>query len=166
MKDDRFRAFEVLVAVFLIGIIIGAAGIYIWQTSSKAIPESPEAKIPPQANGPLIPPNNPPPKTPEFNLTEEQEEQLRPIWRETGEKLRLLERQQREEGDNKRKEIWDENDQKVRSVLNQEQQEIFDVWIEEVRKWRERPLLRRRGMESPKENRKQPKENRKQPERQ
>jgi hypothetical protein len=61
-------------------------------------------------------------------------------------------------------EIWNENDRKVREVLDQVQQEIFDIYVEELRKWREHPS-KRRGMEVPKENRKQPKENRKQPKR-
>lgn len=156
MKNDRSRAFAVLVAVFLIGAIIGVGGTYFWLKPSASIPRSLEARNAPPANN-QNPANSQPPKPPDFNLSSEQEEQLGTIWKETGEKLRSLMHDQREimaQGDQKRKEIWDENDRKVRSVLNQEQKEKFDVWIKDVRNWRERP--RRRGMEPPKENRKQP----------
>jgi len=150
MKNDRPRAFAVLVAVFLIGIIIGAAGIYQWQKSSAEEPGAINERYPP-------PPNDNPPKPPEFNLTAEQEDKLGEIWTDTREKLLALGHLQREwmkKGDDKRKEIWEENDRKVREILNDEQRAIFDPWLEKFRTWRERPP-RRMGPEMPKENRKQ-----------
>jgi uncharacterized membrane protein len=156
MKSDRSRAFAVLVAVFLIGAIMGVGGTYLWLKPSAAAPRSIEERNAPTANN-QNPANSQPPKPPDFNLSSEQDEQLGSIWKETGERLQSLMHDQREmmtQADQKRKEIWDENDRKVRSVLNQGQKEKFDVWIKEVRNWRERP--RRRGMEAPKENRKQP----------
>lgn len=160
MKDNRFRAFTVLVAVFLIGIIIGAAGIYIWRTPSKAMPEVPEAKSFPPANG-SPPPSGTPPKPPEFNLTPEQDEQVGEIWKETREKLHEVMNEQREwetKWYEKSKEIWAEHDQKVREILNEEQKAKFDPWLEQFRKFRDRP---------PRSMRPEPrKENRKKPERQ
>ncbi len=155
MKDDRSRAFAVLVAVFLIGIIIGSAGIYLWQKPSKAVPALPEARIP-------LPPNGSPPlsmsrpKVPEFNMTPEQQEQFGRILKETGEKMQALMNEQHEweaKWYEKRKEIWIENDRKVREILNEEQKAKFDPWLEQLRKWRDRPP-RRKSMESPKEKRK------------
>jgi len=151
MKDDRSRAFIVLVAVFLIGIMIGIGGSYIWFKPSADMQRSSDGRYPLATNGS-------PPQPPEFNLTSEQEEELGVIWKETGEKLRSLMHEQRERmtAVNKTtKDIWDENDSKVRAVLNQEQKDQFDLWIEEVRGWRGQSL-RRRGAEMPKENRKQP----------
>lgn len=152
MKDDRSRAFAVLVAVFLIGAIIGAGGSYLWLKPSADIQRSVEERIPPGPN------NSPPPKPPEFNLTTEQEEELGVIWKETGERLRSLmhdERERMNEVDKKRRKIWDDNDRKVRSILDDKQKEQFDVWIEDVRSWRDRPA-RRKSMEAPKEKRKPP----------
>ena len=152
MKDDRSRAFAVLVAVFLIGAIIGVGGSYLWLRPSADTARSVEGRMPPGPN------SSSPPTTPEFNLTSQQEEELGVIWQETGDRLRALMRQERErmnEVDQKRKAIWDDNDRKVRDILDDKQKAQFDVWIEEVRNWRDHPP-RRKSMEAPKEKRKPP----------
>lgn len=151
MKNNRPRALAVLIAVFLIGIMIGVAGSYLWLKPSSEVSRSFEGKRPP-------PPRDPWPDLPEFNLTSEQEEKLKPIWKETREKLEALEREMHKklvEGEKKRQEIMAENDRRVRAILNEEQKGKFDPWIEQVRKWRERSSRHMR-QEPPKENRRKP----------
>ncbi len=157
MKDNRFRAFTVLIAVFLIGAIIGAAGIYIWQKPSEEIPMPSEAKSPPSING-SPPANMSRPKVPDFNMTAEQDEQFREIVKETLEKMQAVMNEQNEwetKWFEKRKEIWAENDTRVREILNEEQRALFDPWLEQFRKFRDRPP-RRMGAEPRKENRRKP----------
>ena len=152
MKDDRPRALAVLIAVFLIGILIGAAGSYLWLKPSANMGRPMDGKI-------LPPPDNPYPEPPEFNLTSEQKQKLEEIWKETGQKMGSLMQEQRkleDDGFKKREAIMAENDQKVRAVLNNEEQKaMFDSWIEEVREWRKRSP-RRMGQETSKENRRKP----------
>lgn len=151
MKDDRPRALAVLVAVFLIGILLGVAGSHFWLKSSTDMSRSLNRKSP-------LPSNGQPLEIPEFHLTSEQEQKLRKIWKETGEKLRALMEEQSElmaEGEKKKENIWVENDRRVRAELNEEQKAIFDPWIEKFRNWRARSP-RRMGSEPPKENRRKP----------
>jgi hypothetical protein len=151
---DRPRALAVLVAVFLVGILIGAAGSYLWFKPEADTPRAFDRRTPPTPSSP----GGPSPEIPDFNLTSEQEKKLKIIWKETGEKLRSLMHEQREfmvDGDKKREEIIDENDRRVRAELNEEQKAIFDPWIEELRKQRQRSP-RRMGPEPPKDNRRKP----------
>jgi hypothetical protein len=157
MKDDRLRAFEVLIAVFLIGTILGATGIYIWQKPSEQTPLAPGPKTFPPANG-SPPQNMARPQVPEFNMTPEQEEQFGKILKETGEKMQALMNEQHQweaKWFEKRREIWAENERKVREILNEEQRAKFDPWVEQLRKWRDRPP-RRPGPEQRKEAGKKP----------
>ncbi len=153
MKDDRPRAFAVLVAVFLIGLLLGAAGSF-W------LKPSPETSRVPEGRFQAPPRNWPPPKPPEFNLTPDQEEKLGKIWAETRERLQSLMHEQSEQmvlWDNRSKEIWADNDAKARAILDEYQKVKFDAYMEELRVWRDR-APRHRGPEMPmqKENRKKP----------
>jgi len=150
---DRPRALAVLVAIFLIGIIIGTAGSYFWlkpSTSDTTPLSTPGSSLPP--NGAVRPK---PPASPELNLTSEQEKQLKEIWSDTREKMQELGREQQgqmAELDKKRNEIWAEHDSKIRSVLDEDQEMKLNDWMRKFRDSRERSP-RRMGPEQPKEKR-------------
>ena len=150
---DRPRALAVLVAIFLIGIIVGTAGSYFWLKSSTSDTR------PLNIVGSPIPPNGAvrpkPPAPPELNLTSEQEKQLMEIWSETREKMQELGKEHRgqmAELDKKRNEIWAEHDSKIRSVLDEDQEAKLNDWMQKVRDSREKSP-RRMGPEAPKEKR-------------
>jgi hypothetical protein len=156
MKDARPRAFAVLVAVFLIGILLGAGGFYMWLKPAAASGVRPnDGRFPQQPSVNNVRPDRPSP--PDFKLTSEQQEQLGNIWKETGEKLQALahdQDKQRALGEAKRQEIWAENEAKARNVLNEEQRADFDAWIDKIHYLQEQ-TSRRKGPIPQNENRKQ-----------
>ena len=148
MKDNRPRALAVLIAVFLIGILLGAGGSYVWMKPATVAGKPADDKRP-------SPPNGPQPKMPEFNLTQEQLAKMKPVWEETAKKIRALIDEQRasESVVNKKiDEIIAENDRQIRPFLDEKQKALFDPWVEKTREWRKRGRPRRMGPELPKEN--------------
>jgi hypothetical protein len=170
MKDDRSRAFAVLLALFLIGLIIGVGGSYLYFKPSRNMPGPfDRGRFPqPQAqNGQRA--GIPKPGIPEeLNLTPEQLKKWDEILKETNEKMETLrnewEKYNKEIWDSqwapKVKEIWAENESKARAALNGDQKVKYDIWIEKVHKYMERMgqrMPRRRGSEMPMDNRPMPK---------
>jgi hypothetical protein len=151
---DRPRALAVLVAIFLIGIILGTAGSYFWFKPSAAVDKPPDNRRSPS------PKMQARPRFPfdELNLTSEQVEQFREIGKDTGEKFEALGKEQwkyEAELAEKRNRIWEENNNKIRSILNEEQKVVFDDFLEKSRYWFE-STPHRMGPETPKEKRKKP----------
>jgi hypothetical protein len=153
---DRPRALAVLIAIFLIGTIIGVAGSYLWLRPSDKTPRPFDGR--PPAASDAMPRSDFPELRLSPELTPGQKEQWAGIFKETREKMDVLGKEQRErmnEFDAKRNNIWKENDQKLRAVLNDEQKVVFDEWVEKKREWMEK-APRRKGPETPKEKRRKP----------
>lgn len=153
---DRPRALAVLIALFLIGIIIGVAGSYLWLRPSQELSRDFNGRRPPSPEG--IPRSNFPRLHLSPELTPEQKEQWNDILQETRGELDTLRKEQWEkmtEFDEKMNNIWQEHDQKWRAVLNEEQKVIFDEWVEEKREYRKNSP-RPKGPDRPKENRRKP----------
>jgi Spy/CpxP family protein refolding chaperone len=155
MKDRR-RALAVLVAVFLVGIVLGAAGSYFWLKPSDDAVKTFEDMRPPAPKG-LVRPN-----FPELNLTPEQQEKHAEIYAETREKLKEIDAENRErmreQLTNLWKQedaVWDEAYPKLIAVLNEEQKVEFDKFWVKARDYGQR-LRRRRESEPPKENHRKP----------
>jgi hypothetical protein len=153
---DRPRALAVLIAVFLVGIIVGAAGSFFWLKPSERFAGPIDGRRPSPPNGTERS------KFPELHLapglTPEQEKQFGAIFAETREKLEALRKEQWEkmaELDNKINAMWVENDRRLRAVLNEEQRVIFDNWVNKKREWREKSP-RHMGPEPPNEYRRMP----------
>ena len=149
---DRPRALAVLVAIFLIGAIIGTAGSYFWFYKPSAVVDKP-----PDNRRPPSPKAQAPPRFPwtDLNMTSEQVEQFKEIGKETGEKFETLRKEQwKYEADlaEKRNRIWKESNDNIRSILNKEQMLVFDDWLEKSHDWFE-SAPRRMGPEQPKEKR-------------
>ena len=157
MKDSR-RALAVLVAVFLVGIVLGAAGSYYWLKPSVDTVRTAQNMPPP----PPPPKGLVRPKYPELNLSQEQQEKHAKIYAETREKLKEINEENRErmleQMANLGKQedaVWDEAYPKLIAVLNEDQKVKFDRFWEKARNYGH--LLRRhRGLEPPKENHRKP----------
>ena len=148
---DRPRALAVLIALFLTGAIIGAAGSYFWLKPTVAIDRRTENKRP---TSPKVQARPRFPFT-ELNLTSEQREQFSEIGEKTREKFEALGKEQwkyEAELAEKRSRIWEENNNKFRSILDKEQKVVFDDFLEKSRDWFE-SAPRRIGPEAPKEKR-------------
>ena len=157
MKDSR-RALAVLVAVFLVGIVLGAAGSYYWLKPSVDNVRTAQNMPPP----PSPPKGLVRPKFPELNLSQEQREKHAEIYAEAREKLKKINEENRdrmlEQMANLGKQedaVWDEAYPKLIAVLDEDQKVKFDQFWEEARDYGHR-LRRHRGLELPKENRKKP----------
>ncbi|MBN2243608.1 MAG: hypothetical protein JW793_13060 [Acidobacteria bacterium] len=148
----RLRALAVLLAVFLAGIIIGAAGFFFW-------PDAPEEAMRP-FNG-----SHPPsrermarPLFPQLDLTEEQKERFGHIMAETRKKfeeMETLRRRQMVDLDQKRNAILEEHNSRVASILNEDQKMKFDNFVKQWNEWLEKGSRRERP-EPPKENPRKP----------
>lgn len=148
---DRPRALAVLVAIFLIGAIIGTAGSYFWFKPGAVVDKPPDTRRLPSPKGQA------PPKFPwnELNMTSEQVEQFREIGKETSAKIETLRKENwKYEADlaEKRNNIWKENNSKIRAILSEEQKVVFDDFMEKSHDWFE-SAPRRIGPEAPKEKR-------------
>ena len=146
---DRPRALAVLVAIFLIGIIVGTAGSYFWFKPSVEVDRPVDNRRPPSPKIQALP------RFPNLDLTSEQKEQFGEIAKETREEIKALEKEQRKnEADlfAKRNSILEEHNSKIRSILNEEQIVKFDDFLEKSRDWWQR-TPRRMGPEQPKEKR-------------
>ena len=148
---DRPRALAVLIAVFLIGIVMGAAGSYLWLKPSYDISRFSESKRP-------SPPSNRPndrPRFPELNLTPEQEKKFREIGMETWETMDALIKEQEAALAKKRDSIFWENVSKTRAILDEEQKVKYNDWVEKVSdRWKSAP--RRTRPEPLRDNRRKP----------
>ncbi|MBN2321601.1 MAG: Spy/CpxP family protein refolding chaperone [Acidobacteria bacterium] len=160
MKDRR-RALAVLVALFLVGIVLGAAGSYYWLKPAKDTVRTFEDMRPPPP-----PKGLERPKYPELNLTPEQQEQHAEIYAEARGKLKEIDEENRERMRERMREqmtnlwkqeddVWDEAYPKLIAVLNEEQKAEFDQFWAKARDYGHR-LRRHRGSEPPKENYRKP----------
>jgi Spy/CpxP family protein refolding chaperone len=136
---DRPRALAVLIAVFLLGCIIGSAGFYYWFEKKPNVPV---------ANGRNGPPSAPPHQSlPELlQLTPDQEKRYREIMSEARKQQESLRTEQEEMWDSLRakqapkiKEIWAETNRKFSAILNEEQKAKFDAFLKEMDAMRKRP---------------------------
>ncbi len=116
---DRPRALIILVAIFLLGCVIGAAGTYFWQGKStiRAVPQMRNA---PSGHGQGRQ------RMPElFQLSPEQEARFREIMAESRRKLADLQNEQRP----KIEAIRSETDRKLHDILNEQQRKQFDSYL-------------------------------------
>jgi hypothetical protein len=159
---DRPRALAVLVALFLVGIVLGAAGSYFWLKPSADTARTFRDMRP----SPPPPKELVRPKYPELDLTMEQAEQHANIYAETREKLRDIDAKNRQQMwelmkgqtanlEKQEDAVWDEAYPKLIAVLNEEQKVEFDKFWEEARDYGEK-LRQRRRFEPPKDNRRKP----------
>lgn len=149
---DRFRALAVLVAVFLVGIIFGTAGSFLWlKPVAEPVRNFDERPSPPRDRMTR-------PTFPDLKMTEEQKKQFGEIMvetRERFEKVEALKREQMMDLDKKRDSILTEHNRKVGSILNKDQKLKFDNFVKEWNNWLE-SAPRRTRPEPPKENRRKP----------
>lgn len=137
--SDRPRALAVLITVFLLGCVIGSAGIYYWF-------ERPQAA--PVANGRNGPPPGPPgPTLPKLlQLTPDQEKRYREIMSEAWKQFESLRIEQEKMRDSLRakhapkiKEIWAQTNRKFSAILDEKQKEKFDAFLKEMETRQNRP---------------------------
>ncbi len=149
---DRLRALAVLVAVFLVGIIIGAAGSFFWlKPSTDAVRTFDDVPPPPKTEMTR-------PPFPELNLTEEQKKQFEGIMAETRKKFEeteALKRDQMIDLDKRRDVILTEHNRKVGAILDEDQKMKFDSFVSKWNEWLDRASRRIRP-EQPRENRRKP----------
>ena len=138
---DRPRALAVLIALFLLGCVLGSAGSYIYlqnrtdQTVREFRGGRPEFE---RGQGP-----GRQRFTDMLQLTPEQEGRFREIMAESRKQLDAL----RMEQGPKIEAIRAETNRKLMSVLNEEQKKKFSAFLEEMAK--RRPPRMGRGMEPP-----------------
>jgi uncharacterized membrane protein len=141
---DRPRALVILIAVFLLGGIIGATGSYIWLKKSMSSPAPMMGNIP-QAR------SQGRPRMPEFlKLTPEQETQFREIMAESRRKLGELQKEQAP----KVEAVRTETNQRFSEILNEEQRKKFEAFQKEMQNRRERAPRVRESGPPPESNRK------------
>ncbi len=138
---DRPRALAVLIAVFVLGCVLGSAGSYMWLRHSEP-PSARNMRSFPAGSGPGRQ------RLPELlQMTPEQENQFREIMAESRKKLESL----RTEQEPKIEAIRAETNRELLSVLNPDQQKKFDGFLKEMEQFRRRPPRERngRGMQPP-----------------
>ena len=126
--NDRTRALAGLIAVFLLGVVAGAGGIYAWMARVQASP-------PPTFGFRERP--APLPKL--LELTPEQERQFRQIMRESREGIDAA----REEQTPRLRELRNEMDRKIFAILSDEQKVKFAAFLKHMASRKDR--LRRPG---------------------
>jgi len=123
---DRRRALAVLIAVFLLGCILGSAGSYLWLRKS-----SPDLRDRAQRNGP-----RPPAGRQSFQellqLTPEQDARFKQIMAESRKQLDALQGERIA----KIEAIRSETNRELSSILGAEQQKKFDAFLKEIAKER------------------------------
>jgi Spy/CpxP family protein refolding chaperone len=148
---DRPRALAVLIAVFLVGGISGAAGSYYWLKQDTAIQSHHREEGPPGVQGRR--------RLPELlQLTPEQDARFREIMVESRKQLEQLWKRQeplqkqldglRNEQFPKVEAIRAETNRKFLAILNPEQQKQFNAFLKEREGMRDR-MPRGRGFETP-----------------
>lgn len=145
--SDRPRALAVLVAVFLLGGIVGSAGFYYWFGKPQPAPVANGRSGPQQMSG------RPPTLAERLELTPDQEKQYKEIMSETWKQFESLRTEQEEtrralraKQAPKIDEIWAETNRKFSAILNDEQKKKFDDFLKEMETMRKRPP-RGRGFE-------------------
>jgi hypothetical protein len=148
---DRPRALTVLIAVFLLGGILGSAGMYMY--CRKELP--PERR---RMQNFSQRPGMGRPRSPEFlHLTPEQEAKFSEIMNESYRQLDKLRVEQgplikqldelRTEQEPRIQAIFGEMNRKLMAVLSPDQQQKFSAFLKETDKWRRRPPFGGRGMQ-------------------
>jgi hypothetical protein len=129
---DRPRALAVLVAVFLFGIIIGAAGSFFWLKPSDEVIRPYNRSRPPAPPPQMQDPKKILPQI--LQMTPEQEAQYDKFIEETFKQLDALRMGQR----SKSFEIWSEFNRRLRAILDEEQKKKFDAFRENAEEMRDR----------------------------
>jgi Spy/CpxP family protein refolding chaperone len=133
---DRPRALVILVAVFLLGAVIGASGSYFWLKNSENRREPSFGRIPLPSRGQGRQ------RLPDFlQLTPEQETQFKEIMAESRRRLGELQKEQRPKVDA----IRDETNRRFLEILNNEQRKKFELFLKQVQGFRQRPPRGREG---------------------
>lgn len=131
---DRVRAIVVLIAVFLIGCLLGISGSYFWfkkYSSAQNIIQREYGPPPPHGRQRL----------PEFlNMTPEQETRFGEIMQETRRKLDAVQMEQRPKIDA----VVEEANQQISSILNEQQKKKFLDYLQDIKNWRSRDHGNRR----------------------
>ena len=128
---DRPRALFILVAVFLLGGIVGAAGSYFWLKNSAVSRQPGFARNSPQGGR-----NQGRQKMPDLlQLTPEQESRFREIMAESRRKLGELQKEQRPKIDA----IRNETNRQFLEILSEEQRKRFESFLKQMGNRRERP---------------------------
>jgi len=140
---DRPRALAVLIAVFLLGCIVGAGGSYLWLRSSRSTERRAMQGFPP---GPPQGGRQSRQRMRELlQLTPEQEEKFGEIMAESRKQMDAVRAQDQpkieaifSEQQPKIQAIFAETNRKLMSVLNQDQQKKFEALWKEMSKRRGR----------------------------
>ncbi len=133
--SDRSRALAVLVAVFLLGCVVGAGGFSIWSARSSLADRS--GRVGPLAR------RDPQKKLAEvLKLTAEQEVKFREIMAESRQQIEAV----RKENAPKMEAIRSEMDKKLMAILNDDQKSKFEAFRKEMEQRRE-SMRRRVGLE-------------------
>ena len=145
--SDRPRALAVLIAVFLLGGVVGSAGFYYWFGKTRTVPVASER------NERQRMPERPPTLVELLELTPDQEKNYREIMSETRKQLESLRAEQEEMWSALRdkqapriKEIWAETNRKFSQILDEAQKKKFDAFLKEMETMRNHPP-RGRGFE-------------------
>jgi DNA anti-recombination protein RmuC len=126
---DRPRALIILVAVFLLGGIVGASGAYFWLKNSANHREPAFVRDGPQVRGQGRQ------RLPELlQLTSEQEARFREIMTESRKRLGEVQKEQRPKIDA----IRDETNRKFLEILNDEQRKKFEKFLKQAQERMER----------------------------
>jgi len=123
---DRPRALTVLISVFLVGCVLGAAGSFFWsrrtlQVFREALPGNPAFQ---RGHGHQK-------LSDLLQLTPEQEARFRQIMAESRKNLEALQEEQKP----RLEAIRSETNRKITAILNEEQRERFTAFLEETRKY-------------------------------
>jgi Spy/CpxP family protein refolding chaperone len=116
---NRTRAFAVIVAVLLIGCVLGIAGYHIYERRSQRNPTSTTTGHAPGHTGRLAD---------RLQLTKEQEQQLNKILEESRQQIEIG----RRELDSKLQAIRIKTNERIASILNEEQRKSFQQLLGET----------------------------------
>jgi Spy/CpxP family protein refolding chaperone len=126
---DRPRALIILVAVFLLGGVVGGSGSYFWFKNSAKSREPSFVRDGPQGRGQGRQ------RLPELlQLTSEQEARFKEVMAESRRRLGELQNEQRPKIDA----IRDETNRKFLEILNDEQRKKFESFLKQMPDRRER----------------------------
>ena len=148
---DRPRALAVLIAVFLLGCLVGSSGSYFWFKKSQDLDRRPpDFRDNAMKNGPL-----PRPERPNFaailGLTTEQDARFKEIVAEYRKKVTEFRKQTDRfhfEQDEKIRANLSEMNRELTAILSEEQKKKFAAWQKEFENTR-RPSPRRRDFPPP-----------------
>jgi hypothetical protein len=140
--NDRPRALAVLIAVFLLGGILGSAGTYFWLRKHPGLQIEAQRTNAPSAPGRARRPDL-------LQLTPDQQARFGEIMTESRKQLDAL----RIEQIPKIEAIRSETNRRLSSILNEEQRKKFDAFLKEMESRRTRPSRGRRFERPPDGNR-------------